>query len=279
MDVMKQWAAGSGVVAVAFAVAILLTSIVVSLIGARWARRFATARFTPAQAEVAGRLVFGFGLFLGVVSALRQVGFDLSIFVGAAGLLTVAVGFASQTSASNLISGLFLLFERPFSIRDVIRVGPTTGEVVSIDLLSVRLRTFDNLLVRVPNETLLKSEITNVSYFPLRRFDLQVVFDYRADLEQVSQLLIELANQDPRVLDEPGVVVHFIEFIDRGAQFQVSVWVPRDAYAAVKNEFPIALHSGLRRRGVEMPVPRRDVRVEEVDGPQGTATSVTMPLS
>ena len=82
----------------------------------------------------------------------------------AAGLLTVALGFAAQTSASNLISGLFLLGERPFVVGDVIRLASgITGEVVGIDLLSVKIRTFDNLLVRVPNETLLKSELTNLT--------------------------------------------------------------------------------------------------------------------
>jgi small-conductance mechanosensitive channel len=255
--------AGTDLVDVGFALAILVCCGLIALVASRAARRFATSRFTPAQAEVAGRLVFGTVVLLGIVSALRQVGLDLSIFVGAAGLLTVAVGFASQTSASNLISGLFLLFERPFSIRDVIRVGTTTGEVVSIDLLSVRLRTFDNLLVRVPNETLLKSEIINLSYFPLRRFDLQVVVDYDADLEAMSALLVDLANEDPMVMDEPSVVAHFVGFVDRGAQFQVSAWAARDDYLTVKNRLPPALHTGLRRRGVELPVPRQTLRIQQ----------------
>lgn len=235
------------------ALLLLVVSLAAAGVFARMARRFATSRFTPAQAEVAGRLVFWATVGLGVLSALREVGFDLSVFMGAAGLLTVAVGFASQTSASNLISGLFLLFERPFSIRDTIRVGETTGEVVSIDLLSVRLRTFDNLLVRVPNETLLKSEITNLSHFPLRRFDLQMVVGIEEELESVRTLLYRLAHADLRVLDEPDVVVHFVAYTERGAQFQVSVWTARDQYLGVKNELPLTLHQGLRREGVELP--------------------------
>ena len=92
---------------------------------------------------------------LTVVTVLRQLGFDLGVLVGAAGVFTVALGFASQTSASNLISGLFLIGERPFVVGDIITVGTRTGEVTSIDLLSVKLRTFDNLFVRIPNETLI----------------------------------------------------------------------------------------------------------------------------
>ena len=89
-----------------------------------------------------GQILLKRAIFYGIMilmsmSALRELGFDLSVILGAAGILSVAIGFASQTSASNLISGLFLMMERPFSIGDVIRVEQTTGEVISIDLLSV----------------------------------------------------------------------------------------------------------------------------------------------
>jgi small-conductance mechanosensitive channel len=75
------------------------------------------------------------GLF--VATAMTDLGFDLSVLLGAAGILTVALGFASQTSASNVISGLFLLGEKAFAVGEIIRIGETTGEVMSIDLLSV----------------------------------------------------------------------------------------------------------------------------------------------
>lgn len=240
---------------------ILLAGLLGGMIASRLARRFAAPRSSPAQAEVAARLVLWTIFAIAGVSALREVGFDLSIFVGAAGLLTVAVGFASQTSASNLISGLFLLFERPFSIRDTIRIGPTTGEVVSIDLLSVRLRTFDNLLVRVPNETLLKSEIINLSHFPLRRYDLVIVVGFEHDLATVRQHLLDLVHQNKRVLDEPEVIVHFLAFLDHGAQFQVSAWAARDDYLRMKNDLPLDLHRGLKELGILMPVPPRRVQI------------------
>ena len=126
------------------------------------------------------------------VSALRELGFKLSVLLGAAGVLTVAVGFASQTSASNIISGLFLLGERPFSVGDVIRVGSTTGEVLSIDLLSAKLRTFENLFVRIPNETLIKSEVTNLSRLPVRRLDLKIGIAYKEEVGENK----EQANPD-----------------------------------------------------------------------------------
>src|SRR5688572_20435659 len=91
-------------------------------------------RATGQQVMLARRISYWVLLGLTLVSSLHHLGFDLSVLVGAAGILTVAVGFASQTSASNLISGLFLIAERPFVVGDVITVGGRTGEVVSIDL-------------------------------------------------------------------------------------------------------------------------------------------------
>ncbi len=92
-------------------------------------------RRTSAQVAVLGRRV-SFYLVLGLTfaSALRELGLNLGVLLGAAGVLTVAVGFAAQTSAANLISGLFLMSEGPFVLGEVIEVGGTTGEVLSIDL-------------------------------------------------------------------------------------------------------------------------------------------------
>ena len=87
--------------------------------------------------------------------ALDFAGVELKVLLGAAGIFTVAIGFASQTSASNLISGLFLIAEKPFKKGDVITIGDKTGVVLTINLFSTRLRTLDNLLIRVPNETLM----------------------------------------------------------------------------------------------------------------------------
>ncbi len=225
--------------------------------GSRLARRIATRRFTPAQAEVTARLFFWAFAALGVASALAELGFDLSFLMGAAGLLTVALGFASQTSASNLISGLFLLFERPFSLRDVIQVSTTTGEVVSIDLLSVRLRTFDNRLVRVPNETLLKSKITNLSHFPIRRFDLALRVPFTVELEDVKERMLALADHTAFVLDEPRPMVQFLAFAENGVELQISVWFPREHFVDDRTRFALTVHRCLRDAGVPFALPSR----------------------
>ena len=134
------------------------------------------------------------GLF--IFTALKQLGFDLGILLGAAGILSVAIGFASQTSAANIISGLFVVGERSVSVGDVIQVSTFTGEVLSIDWLSIKLRTFDNLYVRIPNEAFIKSEVTNLSKFPVRRVDLQVSIALREDIGHARSVLLQVAEDN-----------------------------------------------------------------------------------
>src|SRR3569832_2423133 len=128
------------------------------------------------------------GLF--VISALRELGFSLSVLLGAAGILSVAIGFASQTSASNLISGLFLIGERPFSEGDVIKINEPTGEVLSIDLLSVKLRTFDNLYVRILKKKKNKTKKTKHKKKTNQKNKQKKNIAYKEDVERVRSLLL-----------------------------------------------------------------------------------------
>ena len=208
-------------------------------------------------------LVFVLFLF----SALRELGFNLGVLLGAAGVLTVAIGFASQTSASNLISGLFLVAERPFTVGDVIRVGTTTGEVLSIDLLSVKLRTFDNLFVRIPNESLIKSEVTTVTRFPIRRLDILVGVAYKEDLKKVREVLGDVAKNNPLCLEEPKPVYIFQGFGESSLDIQYSVWAKRENFLELKNSIHEEIKNAFDDQGIEIPFPHRSIYAGSVTDP------------
>ena len=201
------------------------------------------------------------------MAALRELGFNLGVLLGAAGVLSVALGFASQTSASNLVSGIFLVAERPFGVGDVIRIGTTTGEVLSIDLLSVKLRTFDNLFVRVPNESLIKSEITNLTRFPIRRLDLQVGVAYKEDIARVREILIAVADRYPLCLDQPRPLIIFQEFGDSALNLQFSVWAKRENFLALRNTMPEEIKRAFDDAGIEIPFPHLSLYTGSVTEP------------
>ena len=206
-------------------------------------------------------------LILFLVMALRELGFNLGVLLGAAGVASVAIGFASQTSASNFISGLFLLGERPFRVGDTIKVGDTTGEVLSIDLLSVKLRTFDNLFVRIPNEQLIKSEMTTLTRFPIRRYDLQIGVAYKEDLANVRNALMAVADRNPLCLEEPKPLFIFLGFADSSLSIQFSAWAKRENFLDLRNSLAEDIKRAFDEAGIEIPFPHRTLYSGSVTDP------------
>ena len=233
-----------------FVVARLVSGAVIRVLGKRLDRQ---------QLPILRRILYYGILLLFLMSALRELGFDLSVLVGAAGILTVAVGFASQTSASNLISGLFLIAERPFAVGDTIKVGEFTGEVLAIDLLSIKLRTFDNLYVRIPNEQMIKTEVVNLTKFPIRRVDIAVGVAYREDLGLVKAMLLGLADRHPLCLEEPRPIVYFAGFGESSIDLKLLVWTRRENYLELWNSLHEQIKLEFDRNAVEIPFPNRTI--------------------
>src|SRR5665648_1221603 len=102
--------------------------------------------------------------YIGIVLiVIRELDYDITALFGAAGVVGIVIGVASQTSIGNIISGLFLVSEKSFELGDVVRVGDKSGTVYAIDLLSIKVRTFDNLLIRIPHQTVISTELVNIT--------------------------------------------------------------------------------------------------------------------
>lgn len=239
--------------------ALLLISVgfILARFAAKAAEKVISNNFSRHHASLFRRVVYWIILALFAASALHQLGFSLGVLLGAAGVMSVAIGFASQTSASNLISGLFLIGEQPFQIGDTIRVGTTVGEVLSIDLLSVKLRTFDNLFVRIPNESLIKSEVTNLTRFPIRRFDLVLGVAYKENIAHVRQVLFDVAEKNPLSLDEPAPTFLFTGFGDSALTIQFSVWSSTTNFLKLRNSLQEEIKLAFDTAGIEIPFPHR----------------------
>jgi len=203
-------------------------------------------------------------LFSVIVSELD---INLAAIFGAAGVIGIVVGVASQTSIGNIVSGFFMVSEKSFEIGDQIRIGDKTGEVYSIDLLSIKIKTFDNLLLRIPNQTVISSEVINVTRFPVRRLDFDISVAYKENLEVVKQTLEEIAKRNPLCLDEPEPIIVFKAFGQSGINILFGVWFERTNYLKVKNTVFMEIKEAFEQKGIEIPFPHISLYAGEATKP------------
>ena len=255
-DLQSTFASSNGSAAIR-AIALMLVGLIVARMSGVAIVRALGDRLGNHRTLILKRILSYVIVVLFAVAALHQLGFELGVLLGAAGVLSVAIGFASQTAASNLVSGLFLIGEGPFEIGEVIRIGETTGEVLSVDLMSVTIRTFDNLLVRIPNESVMKAQVTNLTRFPVRRFDLRVSVAYRHDLDEVEDVLKAVAEANPLCLDEPKALFIVSGFADSGVEIQFSVWALREQFLAMRNSMHRDVKRAFEAANIEIPYPHR----------------------
>lgn len=228
---------------------------VVARVARRATARLLGPRLPAEQALLLERAVTYSVLGLACAWALREMGFEISVLLGAAGGVTLAVGFAAQTSVANIISGLFLIFEKPFGMGDSIDVGGVSGEVLSIDLLSIKLRTAENLFVRVPNEMVLKSAVTNMTRFDVRAFTMPVWVDVGTDIPKAQAVLQEVAKQEPKCLSDRPVAAWVASVDGQGVQMNLTVWAARADVAAAKSALYAAIGVHLKQAGITLPPP------------------------
>lgn len=246
---------------------LLVVGLPVIRLTARLAGKACKRHLSAQSVMLVGKTItYGFTTLL-CVMAMRELGFKLTALLGAAGVAGVAIGFASQTSLSNLISGIFLIWEETFHVGDVIQMGDTLGMVHSVDLLSVKLRTFDNKFIRIPNETIVKTQITNVTRFPIRRFDIEIGVAYKEDVDRVVEVLADIADRNPHCMDEPAPLILFKGFGDSALQFLFGVWFEKTDMLQLRNSVMKEIKKRFDEEGIEIPFPHRTLYTGTVTDP------------
>lgn len=231
--------------------------IVITLYICRLVGRMLEKQFSAHHAQIIRRILFYFGVIFSVIFPLQVSGIDVTGFFKAAGIaagiITAAVAFAAQTSISNFLSGVFLIAEKPFVVGDFINLNDILGEVLSIDLLSVKIRTKDNTFIRIPNESLLKSQFRNVSRFPIRRFDIKLRVSFNEDLKKIQQILLNVAKENPLCLVSPPPEVTFIEFGDCAILLQFSVWGKQSSYTILQSSIQMDIQAAFTANDIQLP--------------------------
>jgi small-conductance mechanosensitive channel len=200
---------------------------------------------------------------LGALVVLQAWGFDLRSLALLGGVIGVGLGFGLQNVTSNFVSGLLLAFERPIRPGDFVQVGAFTGTVRRIGARSTEIRTPDHVSILVPNARFLEGEVVNWSHgSPRCRLHLPIGLAYGTDPARARAALLEAVQGHPRVLADPRPDVDLEGFGDNALLFDVEVWT--DAPAAQRetlSDLHYRIAASLRRHGLEVPFPQRDLHL------------------
>lgn len=226
--------------------------------------RVLSTKASPQVCYLVDKGIHYLSLVVVVMSVFNRLGINFSALLGAAGIAGIAVGFAAQTSVSNVISGLFVMTERAFQLGDILQIDSVTGVVESFDLLSVRLRTFDNQLVRIPNETIIKTNLVNITHYPVRRFAMKVSVAYGTDLRKVRELLLAIAEANEWAVADPAPVVIFDAFADSRINILFGAWAQTGQYLDLKNSLMIEVYEAFAREGISIPFPQMDIHLDSI---------------
>lgn len=204
-------------------------------------------------------------LLVGFLIILQTVGINLTTLNVLAGAIGIGVGFGLQNIASNFISGLIILFERPVKVGDRVEVGDVDGKVIAVGARSTRIRTNDNITIIVPNSKFIEENVVNWTFEnKIVRFRVPIGVAYDSDLNQVKKLLLEVAAENEDVLTEPKSAVRLIKFGDSSIDLQLWVWTQTKLQrkTAFISNLNFAIWEKFRANNIEIPFPQADLHIK-----------------
>ena len=213
-----------------------------------------------AIAQIVSNVVLVVGIFI----VLENTGIHLGALTVFAGAVGVGVGFGLQNIASNFISGLVILAERPIAIGDRVEVAGVTGQVQQIRARSTVILTTDNITMIVPNTKFIDSPVTNWTYGdPRVRFRIPVGVAYGSDVNKVREALIAAGSENPHTLKDPAPSVFLERFGQSSIEFELVVWSSEMSYRPrrFRSDLNFAIEEKLREAGIEIPNPQRDLHI------------------
>jgi small-conductance mechanosensitive channel len=242
------------------AVIALLVMVIVYKIIKKLVNKHAGGKFEPHTVALLNKAIKYVFYVLIVMYVLGLLGINLRAIWGAAGVAGVAIGFAAQTAMSNLISGIFVLSEKTMKIGDFISVAGVSGTVESVGLLSAKIKTLDNQVIRIPNSSVINNNLTNFSAYPIRRFVFDVPVSYETDLAKAIEVMNKLPSRCPTVLSDPAPAV-FYDGFESAVMMRVAVWFKGADLIQTKNDVYQAIVKLCDENGITIPYTRYNVAI------------------
>jgi potassium-dependent mechanosensitive channel len=252
---------------IVMAILILVISYYVAILLAHGLEQLAIRRLKvePNQASLIRRWARVVLIIALIVFSLVLVKIPLTVFAFLGGALAIGLGFGTQNLLKNFISGIIILFERPFRVGDVLDVGGSRGTVTSIGIRSSVVLFYDGTETLIPNSALLENNLTNWTYSNHTvRFSVTAGVAYGTDTRRVAQLLAEVAARHGLVCKEPEPQVFFMDFADSALTFELRYWVDvmKNNAAQVGSDLRHMINGAFNENGIVMAFPQRDVHLD-----------------
>ncbi|WP_229216386.1 mechanosensitive ion channel family protein [Dyadobacter sp. 3J3] len=181
----------------------------------------------PALSNLFNTVIYTFliGIILFVVLSILGLDKAVTSILAGAGLLGLALAFAFQDIAANLISGIFILIRKPLNVGDIVKVKDYMGKVEHINLRDTVLRSFQGQMVIIPNKDVFQNAIENFSLLGKRRVDLEVGISYGEDLERVKQITMQAVKDISNLSETDETTMFYTKFADSSINFTIRLWV------------------------------------------------------
>jgi len=193
-------------------------------------------------------------LAIGTVTALAQIGVDTASVLTSLGVAGLTIGFAARDALSNVISGIFIFWDRPFVIGDLVEVDGHYGRVAQITMRSTRLVTPDGKMLAIPNSTIVNRTVASYTNFPHLRLDIPISIGVGEDLDRVRTLLLAVAAQDPQLMRSPAPSVVVTALNDYNTTIELQAWLDDEKeHLVARFRLRERAFEALREANVDMP--------------------------
>lgn len=220
-----------------------------------------TKRIDATVAPLLAQLVRYGILVLTIIVALTQFGVATTSILAVLGAAGLAIALALQGTLSNIAAGVMMIWLRPFNTDEYVDGNGIAGTVVEIGLFATRLKTAEGIYVFVPNSQLWDAAITNYSREATRRLDIRCGIAYDADIALAREKMLNIANNDMRVLSDPQAMVYVEDLGDSSVVMLLRCWVATTDYWDTKFAFTEQVKLDFDAAGIEIPFNKLDINI------------------
>ncbi|MBW3661300.1 MAG: mechanosensitive ion channel family protein [Gemmatimonadetes bacterium] len=202
-------------------------------------------------------------LGLGVILALDQVGFNVTGIIAGLGVAGLILGFAAKDTLANFISGVTILWDRPFRVGDRVEIDDEFGQVKRITLRSTRIHTNDNKVVIIPNQNVVNNKIINHTMQAALRLNVPFGIAYKEDIDHAREVVLAVVGDDDRLRERPAPSVVLTEMAESSVNFELRLWLQNPHQEVpLELEYRERIKKALDAAGISIPFPHVSLYVE-----------------